>query len=206
VRLAREQIGQRWKALRQERRVGLQIQPAAFQRRQTAQRHDHRRRARRRLPHRRRRVDVLRIDAQRRRHRLARAGRAERDFRRTEPQRLAGFARFEAHRHLPQLQVQPHRSARIRFHETADRPRRAHQRMPRERQLARRREEPHAVAAIGFRHRVHEGRFRVIRLRRDQLHGFGGEVIGVGDDCQLVAGVGAVGEDVEDVERMGHEG
>jgi hypothetical protein len=52
--------------------------------------------------------------------------------------------------------------------------------------------------------RIHEGRFRVIRFRRDPLHRVVGQVIGADHDRELIPGVPMFREDIDDVEASRH--
>ena len=76
--------------------------------------------------------------------------------------------------------------------------------MPCEREFARRREDARRVSAVRSLDCAHEGCFREVHLRRDELHRLGGKIVGVENDGERVAGVRAFGEDIDDVQAMGH--
>ncbi len=75
--------------------------------------------------------------------------------------------------------------------------RRAEGRVPGERELLERREDPDTDVALALC-RQHEDRLREADLERERLHRRLVEAAGIGEDSQLVAGQRRVGEDVGD--------
>jgi len=73
----------------------------------------------------------------------------------------------------------------------------AHARVPGERHLAARAEDPQPVAGAARHRRQHEGRFGQPCPARDRLHGVVPQAFGVQHHRQWIAGAGAIGEDVE---------
>jgi hypothetical protein len=74
----------------------------------------------------------------------------------------------------------------------------------REIDLPRRGEQAHPVAVVGFRCRHDEGRLGIIGLRRNALHRFGGQVVGIEHHGQRVAGIGLLSEDIDDMKAVRH--
>ena len=82
---------------------------------------------------------------------------------------------------------------------------RAERRMPGERKLVPRREDPDANVGLAFR-RKHEDRLREADLERDPLHRVVVEPSGVGEHGELVAGQRHVREDVREDEPVRRQG
>ena len=70
--------------------------------------------------------------------------------------------------------------------------------------LALRRKDAHVGGVLWILGRQDEGGLGEVELARDRLHGAVGDAAAVGKDRELVAGEGAVGEDVGDEETVGH--
>ena len=77
-------------------------------------------------------------------------------------------------------------------------------RVPREGEFGFGREDPNRIAPGAPFLALDKGRLRVVHLRRDPLHLAIAQVAGPAHNGQLVPGVALLGEDVDDVEGMGH--
>ena len=113
-------------------------------------------------------------------------------------------ASLECDGNLPDGEIQPHRPGGLRRDVMADDPRRTEYRVAGKGNLPRRGEDSHTVSVVMLARRPHEGRFRVIRFRRDLLHRLVGQVICADHDRELIPGVGAFREDIDDVEASRH--
>ncbi len=205
MRLAAEQIDQRRETLCHQRRIGIQIQHAAAQCIQAANGHDHGRNAGRHHLDGAGGVDVAGRNAQRVRHGLARTACARHHRRRNKPRGFVAFGGvFETDRNLSHRKIQPHQAGRHGRNVLADDPRRAQNRVPGKSNLARGRKQANAVAVVRIGQGFDESRFRIIRFQRNPLHGFGGQVVGMGHHRQRIARVGLLGKNIDDMKRVGH--
>ena len=85
-------------------------------------------------------------------------------------------------------------------------PRGAENRMAAERDLVRRREHAHAVHAVFVRGAAHKGRLREVHLGRHAQHPRIARLVVDDDNGERIAGIGPLGKDIDDVQRVRHDG